>query len=134
MLYSCVYLFAKTVGVFEQVVHSVGLLSLLRNLCILARHGKVRQDVDHDLRETVGQQLFPVLLNISADRLHLLKVIQEDQVGDQYLVGGASRGHKTTGGVRHNNQPSLLLCFTQYTIKMVPVSSSLVEIFDRVMV
>ncbi len=55
MSYSCVYLFAKTVGVFEQVVHSVGLLSLLCNLCVLARQGKVRQDVDHDLGEAVGQ-------------------------------------------------------------------------------
>lgn len=55
MLFSRVYLFAQTVGVFEQVVHFVGLLSLLRHLCILARQGKVWQDVDHDLGETVGQ-------------------------------------------------------------------------------
>lgn len=62
--------------------------SLLRDLCILARQGEVWQDVDHDLGEAVGQQLFPVLLEIPADRLHLLKVIQEDQVGDEHLIRG----------------------------------------------
>lgn len=55
MLHSCVHLFAETVGVFEKVVHSVGLLSLLRDLRILTRQGEVWQDVDHDLGETVGQ-------------------------------------------------------------------------------
>lgn len=49
------YLFPQTVGVFEQVVHFVGLLLLLRHLCVLAGQSEVRQDVDHDLGEAVGQ-------------------------------------------------------------------------------
>lgn len=67
----------------------MGLLSLLGHLGILARHGKVGQDVNHDLREAVGQQLLPVLTQVGADGLHLLKVIQEDQVWDKDLIGGA---------------------------------------------
>lgn len=74
----------------------MGLRPLLGNLCILARQGKVWQDVDHDLGEAVCQQLSPVLLQMSANRLHLLKVVQEDQVGDQHLVGGTTRVHKGT--------------------------------------
>lgn len=92
MLYCRAYLLAQTGGVLEQVVHSVGLLPLLRHLRVLAGQGKVRQDVDHDFGETVGQQLLPVPVEVLADGLHLLEVIQEDQVGDQHLVGRALRG------------------------------------------
>lgn len=49
------YLFPQTVVVFEQVVHFVGLLLLLRHLRVLARQSEVRQDADHDLGEAVGQ-------------------------------------------------------------------------------
>lgn len=55
MLFSCVYLFAQAVVIFKQVIYAVGFLSLLCNLCILARQGKIWEDVDHDLGETVGQ-------------------------------------------------------------------------------
>lgn len=49
------YLFTQTAGIFEQVIHHVGLLSLLCNLRVLARQCKVWQNVDHDLWETVCQ-------------------------------------------------------------------------------
>lgn len=81
------YLFTQTAGIFEQVVHLVRLLSLLCNLRVLARKCKVWQNGDHDLWETVGQQVPPVLLETPADRLHLLEVIQEDQTGDKHRVG-----------------------------------------------
>lgn len=80
------YLFAQIAAVLQQVVHSVGLLPLPGDQRVLAADGKVRQDVHHDFRETVGQQLLPVLLEAPADGPHLLKVVQEDQVRDQDLV------------------------------------------------
>jgi len=91
VFHSCLYLFAQTAGIFEQVVHSVGLLSLLGYMRILPGQCKVRQDVDHNLGETIGQQVSPVLLETSANRLYLLEVIQEDQMGNQHLVGRAIR-------------------------------------------
>lgn len=87
MLSSCLYLFAQIAGIFEQVINSVGLLALLCNLGILTRQGEVGQDVHHDLWETVTHYLSPVLLKTPADRLHLLKVIQKDQVGNEDPVG-----------------------------------------------
>lgn len=55
MLFSCVYLFAQAIVIFKQIIYSVGFLSLLCNLFILARQGKIWEDVDHDLGETVSQ-------------------------------------------------------------------------------
>ncbi len=45
------------------------------------------QDVDHELGKAISQQLLPVLIQVSADGFHLLKIIQEDEVWDQHMVG-----------------------------------------------
>lgn len=65
----------------------MGFLSLLCHLCFLPSEGKMWQYVHHDLGKAVSQQLLPVLTKMMANRPHLIKVIQKDQVWDQDVVG-----------------------------------------------
>lgn len=52
----------------------------------MAGEGEVWQDVHHDFREADGHQLPPVLLQVTPDRFHLLKVVQEDQAWDKNMI------------------------------------------------
>lgn len=93
-------LFPQAGGVLQQLVHLVGLLPPPGHLGVLAGEHEVGQDVHHELGEAAGQQLPPVGPQQASHGLDLIKVLQEDQVGDQHLAGGAAEGGEHGGSRR----------------------------------